>query len=552
MSYDEIHFMRFSQGKYLPIADRYRDLVVDSDQRLQKRWNKRLNIEEILQNVASHSTITEAVVYDEVMRSYLSLNPGQRWGDRSAVNWEGIPAFLKMFPQGKVIHIYRDPRAVLASFKHYTYHPSPMYLDAIFASLAMFNFISHESISNHPNIYLLKYEDLVTDPTSTIHKLCEFLDVKFRKSMLNVGEFLDKNGAPFDGNSSFIKGRKSIDSKSLDLYRQQLSPLDIYFCERIHGSILRDFGYEPSEIEVDENEIETLLENPYVEKRYRYWERNGDGEQAYPETVGSYDQRKRYWNKGYFKYWSERVQEANSNLSKQSSIVDGDSLTSSDLDYFDVLDLLSIQNGDRVLELGCGFGRSIPYLYSRSQEIVAIDISTEMIEAARAKHAELPGIRFEVREAERTGFDNNSFNKIICYAVFDALYQQAMLIEMNRLLENGGTVLLTGKNTDYLDDDNEALVAEHNARTKGHPNYFTDVNLLLDQLDTFGFELLTERYFLKRGDDRKTGFVTTLPPRFYEYLLILKKVKPVTSLVPKEISSAYSKTFLRKENKNNV
>ena len=34
--------------------------------------------------------------------------------------WREIPTFIGMLPNAKAIHIIRDPRSVLASFKKYT------------------------------------------------------------------------------------------------------------------------------------------------------------------------------------------------------------------------------------------------------------------------------------------------------------------------------------------------------------------------------------------------------------------------------------------------
>ena len=46
--------------------------------------------------------------------------------------WTKIPDFLSMFPDGKVIHVIRDTRDVLSSFKRVTYEPGLKYLDAVF------------------------------------------------------------------------------------------------------------------------------------------------------------------------------------------------------------------------------------------------------------------------------------------------------------------------------------------------------------------------------------------------------------------------------------
>jgi ubiquinone/menaquinone biosynthesis C-methylase UbiE len=201
--------------------------------------------------------------------------------------------------------------------------------------------------------------------------------------------------------------------------------------------------------------------------------------------------------------------------------------------------VLDINGDDAVLELGCGFGRSIPYLASKAWNISAIDISEEMIRSAKSNYSKLfQLVNFCVAEAEHLPYDGESFNKIVCYAVFDALYQKEALVEMNRVLKNGGKLLITGKNDNYLDEDEGAFIAEVNARSKGHPNYCTNVKLLLDKIAWFGFSICTSRFFLLRGDENANKYVNSLPENFYTYLLILKKISSIVT--PIDISSSFS------------
>ena len=106
---------------------------------------------------------------------------------------------------------------------------------------------------------------------------------------------------------------------------------------------------------------------------------------------------------------------------------------------------------------------------------------------------------------------------------------------------------MTGKNDNYHDDDDQALVAEINARKKGHPNYFTDLKSLLNNLSKFGFRLNSAFYFERRGDFSKNKFTTAQPTFFYEYVIFIEKL---TNARPEDIrnvviSDKFSKTFKR-------
>lgn len=291
MSYDMIHFMRFSYGKYPPIEENFTSLVEDTSKRVADRWDQLLDVKDAVRRIKAHDKITEAVVYDEMMRSFLSIGPGERWGDRSAVRWTGILPFLEMFPQGKVIHIYRDPRAVLASYKFHTYHKEPMYLDATFAALAMFNYLKRPEIIKNENILLLKYEDLVSAPDEQIKGVCRFLDIEFTDKMLDVGSFTENTGDPFDSNSSFKSNRKSIDKSCIDIWKEKLTRVDIHLTEMILKDKLIEYGYVLSGVDLNKEElreVETLLHSEFLLPRYNYWLETGDGQEAYPDTEGAY------------------------------------------------------------------------------------------------------------------------------------------------------------------------------------------------------------------------------------------------------------------------
>lgn len=255
--------------------------------------------------------------------------------------------------------------------------------------------------------------------------------------------------------------------------------------------------------------------------------------------------RKEYWNNNYVEYWKKRVQEANESK-EESSVVEGDTVTDSDREYINAIDFLSPGINKSLLEMGCGFGRSLPFLYKITNNITAIDISEEMIKEAQKNYCTLHGVRYLACEAEHIPVESGSFDFIVCYAVFDALYQELALLEMNRLLETNGKVLISGKNDNYYDDDELAYVAEVNARNKNHPNYFTDINLLLSKgIEKFGFKIEKIKYFERRGDTAGNQYVLQKPEYFYEYMMVLKKIKDVKHIDIK-VSDKYSKTYFRK------
>ena len=132
------------------------------------------------------------------------------------------------------------------------------------------------------------------------------------------------------------------------------------------------------------------------------------------------------------------------------------------------------------------------------------------------------------------------------YQHFDeTVYQKEALIEFNRICNYGGEVLITGKNDFFQDDDISALDAEIGARAKGHPNFFTNVQELLKNINIFGFEVIYHEFYLRRGDFAVNKKQANICKNFYEYTLKLKKIDDIK--VPKDlvptISNKYSKSY---------
>ena len=152
-------------------------------------------------------------------------------------------------------------------------------------------------------------------------------------------------------------------------------------------------------------------------------------------------------------------------------------------------------------------------------------------------------LEFVVTESENMPFDNNSYDVVVCFAAFDAMYQTKALIEINRICKAGGRVLITGKNDNYFIDDQIAIQAEIGARKKGHPNYFTNTKKLINYIDDFGFSIEVERYFLRRGDFSSKNYCNSIQDNFYEYLFVLKKTSCSKIHQNVKISDTTSKTY---------
>ena len=116
---------------------------------------------------------------DNFFDKFLKNNNKTIWAEKTPSNSYYFKSFLKLYPQGRIIHIYRDYKDVVASFQKRgmtAYYSSMLYL---------YNTASALSCRASKNYYELSYEDLVKNPSDSIKAICDFLNLKYDESMLS-------------------------------------------------------------------------------------------------------------------------------------------------------------------------------------------------------------------------------------------------------------------------------------------------------------------------------------------------------------------------------
>lgn len=98
-----------------------------------------------------------------------------------------------------------------------------------------------------------------------------------------------------------------------------------------------------------------------------------------------------------------------------------------------------------VLELGCGTGYFTSELVRSGAEIVAIDVSPDLLEIARTQHA-APNVRYELQNAYAMSYPDGSFDSVLGSSVLHHLEIQPALREIHRVLKPGGTIFFTEPN----------------------------------------------------------------------------------------------------------
>lgn len=113
--------------------------------------------------------------------------------------------------------------------------------------------------------------------------------------------------------------------------------------------------------------------------------------------------------------------------------------------------VMKIIKGGKILDIGCGNGRSTQILSKISDEIIGIDFSERLLEQARKK---CPYAKFFLEDAKSTHFDNNSFDYVVMlWNTFGNLYssRDKVLEEVKRVVRPEGKILLSILSEKVLD-----------------------------------------------------------------------------------------------------
>ncbi|QLD85372.1 methyltransferase domain-containing protein [Natronomonas halophila] len=111
----------------------------------------------------------------------------------------------------------------------------------------------------------------------------------------------------------------------------------------------------------------------------------------------------------------------------------------------EALEWLDADEGDRVLDVGCGTGFATEGLLRYTDDIWALDQSAHQLEKAFAKFGKRGDVKFHRGDAERLPFEDDSFDAYWSSGSIEYWPNPvAALREARRVTKPGGTVLVVG------------------------------------------------------------------------------------------------------------
>ena len=168
-------------------------------------------------------------LFSGILRYYADQHGKARCGEKTPQHALFLDTLLEWFPEARLLHLVRDPRACVASMQR---APWAMRRSVVTnarrwvrLNQAAYRFRAHAG-------YLrVRYEALASDPAAEVRRICGFLQEDYAPALLTGDQRPSK------------RARGAINARAIDAWREQLTAMEVAQIEWAAGSALETFGY---------------------------------------------------------------------------------------------------------------------------------------------------------------------------------------------------------------------------------------------------------------------------------------------------------------------
>lgn len=227
-------------------------------------WLERNMDREYFRDQMRQSDRTERGMFQVLMQVYAEKMKGKHapdlvLGEKTPGHLNHIPTLLEWFPSAKIIHTFRDPRAILISelkkmrkkdregprrifrsMPRGLIEPLELPFELVHTTRSWLAAAHYDELcqARYPNNYaLVRFEDLVTAPERQVRRLCGFLDIPFEPAMVSEVRVVGSS------DQSSHRGAAGFDRSALDRWKASFPPaLELWF-RFLAGRQMEKFGY---------------------------------------------------------------------------------------------------------------------------------------------------------------------------------------------------------------------------------------------------------------------------------------------------------------------
>lgn len=237
---DELYYFYYVYNRRNKFGDlndqKTRKMLVDRYLATERIRRLNLDLKSLNQTLLKEGDNYEKF-YLALMQFYARSYGKNRYGEKTPQNAYFAEKLCDLYPDGRLIHIIRDPRAVVASLMK-----MPWASKSIIRNVRIWcSSIEQAKSCEHQESYLpVYYEKLVLQPETELKRICEFIDEEYFPGMLESGSEtnIDKWW--------FRRAQEPLTLARIDTWKESLTGADVALIERFAGPQMQELGYQIS------------------------------------------------------------------------------------------------------------------------------------------------------------------------------------------------------------------------------------------------------------------------------------------------------------------
>lgn len=214
-----------------------RKSLIESYAATQRMHRLKVDLSRLKERLMATGTSYPAF-FATILQFYAEAQGKVRAGEKTPHHAWYVDTLLEWYPNGRVIHLVRDPRDVCASLFNVPWGRKTATANAdLWVNLTR----AAERGQGNPRFCRVRYEDIVADPERVMRELSHFIGEQYDPAMLSTTP-VSTADKPW-----FLRSHDALSKDRLGAWQGQLSRDDVRLIEAGAGPLMQAMGYAPSE-----------------------------------------------------------------------------------------------------------------------------------------------------------------------------------------------------------------------------------------------------------------------------------------------------------------
>jgi len=202
-------------------------------------------LDSILDNLERLNLTTPADLFILYLTFYRLIRQKEVVGEKTPKHIRHVDEILKLYPNAKIISLFRDPRATANSEINAQFgSPSVIVTTKRWREYIE---IHHELTEKLPatNYMMIQYRNLISRPSETLKRVVNLLGWKFEPRMLNYyNREPAEKGFSITENNWKYETLEPLKKDKNEKWKEQLNTWQVSLIENTAGHYLREIGYD--------------------------------------------------------------------------------------------------------------------------------------------------------------------------------------------------------------------------------------------------------------------------------------------------------------------